>query len=297
MTDCPSLGGRTARRAPFCDPDNHIPEARLLATGTRIEDHALNFRKVENFTTEAMALNVAAWIDSSVVCLGVQTFRTASLWWRKPGGSPIYLSAVITDPQVADDVLHTDLRLVETEWGNDEISLWDCWAAHDLSVIGFKREWVEPWYLRRPSRLPGDFTLPAGLSITVATKAKQLAEFEEASWAGFEAPEAARKVGRFGWHAEATLEDKGMHYLIARLDGQVVAGAIAYATAEMLGIYGISTVPAFRRRGYATALVRAAVSLEPDLPVSVQPSPASKRIYTDIGFVPAGHVAQWNKRA
>ncbi len=242
-----------------------------------------------------MALNVAAWIDSSVVCLGVQTFRTESLWWRKPGGSPIYLSAIVTDAEVADDVLHADLRLVETAWGGEEISLWDCWAAHDLSGMEFKRQWMEPWYLRHPSPLPRNFTLPAGLSIEAVTNGKQLAEFEEASWEGFETSGAARTVGRFGQHAEDTLNDAGMHYLIARLDGRVVASTIAYATTDMLGIYGISTVPEFRRRGYATALVRASVSLRSDLPVSVQPDPKSVRIYTDTGFVPAGQVAAWHK--
>ena len=255
----------------------------------------IHFSKVEDSMTKAMALNVAAWIDSSVACLGVQTFRTASLWWRKPGGSPIYLSAIITDPQATVDTLHTDLRLVETEWGTEQISLWDCWAMRDLSGTGFKRQWLEPWYLRHPSALPSSFTLPRGLSIEAVTNAKQLAEFEEASWEGFEMTEAARTVGRFGQHAPGTLEDEGMHYLIARLNGRVVASTIAYATTEMLGIYGISTVPEFRRRGYATALVRAVISLRSDLAVSVQPDPESVRIYTDTGFVSAGHVAAWHK--
>lgn len=233
--------------------------------------------------------------SSGRVCLGVQTFRTESLWWRKPGGSPIYLSAIITDSQVPDDVLHTDLGLVETEWGTEGISLWDCWAMRNLSGIGFKRQWVEPWYLRHPSPLPRNFSLPRGLSIEAVTNAKQLAEFEEASWKGFEATEAARSVGRFGQHAEGTLDDAGIQYLIARLDGRVVASTIAYATRDIVGIYGISTVPEFRRRGYATALVRAVISLRSDLPVSVQPDPVSARIYTDTGFLPAGRVAAWQK--
>ena len=251
--------------------------------------------RVEDTPTGAMALNVAAWIDSSVASLGVQTFRSASLWWRKPGGSPIYLSAIITDPQSADDALRMDLREVQTEWGARPVSLWDCWAARDLSAMGFQREWTEPWYLRHPSALPSDFTMPSGLSIEAVTNAEQLAEFEQASWEGFEATDAVRRVGRFGQHAPGTLEDEGMRYMIARLNGRAVAGTIAYATRDVLGIYGISTVPGFRRRGFATALVRAAISLRQDLPVSVQPDPESVRIYTDLGFVPAGQVGAWLK--
>lgn len=251
---------------------------------------------LEDASTKAMALNVAAWHDSSVRCLGVQTFRTERLWWREPGGAPIYVSAIITEPYASIDRLRADLAAVQTKWGTEGISVWDCWALHDLSALGFDRQWVEPWYLRQPSPLPRNFTVPPTLSIEVATSSRQLAEFEEASMVGFEAPEADRAVGSFGWHAEGTLEDEGMTYLLARLDGQVVAGMIAYATANMLGIYAISTLPAFRRRGYATALVRAATSLQPDLPVSVQPRPPSARIYTDLGFVLAGQIAMWIKR-
>ncbi len=245
------------------------------------------FRKADDLWTKAMALNLAAWTDVSVASLGFQTFRNEVVWWRKPGGSPIYLSAIVTDSKAADDVVHSHLRRVETEWGTEEVSLWDCWALRDLSRMGFKRQWVEPWYLRHPSPPCRNFRSPAGLSIETVTNRVELAEFEEASWDGFEMTEAAREVRRFGQHAPGTLQDEGMHYLIARLNGRVVAGTIAYATTDMLGIYGISTLPQFRRRGYATALVRAAVSLRSDLPVSVQPSAESTRIYTDAGFVPA----------
>src|SRR3989337_458011 len=100
-----------------------------------------DFNRFGDTLTGAMARNVAAWIDSSVASLGVQTFRSASLWWRSPGGSPIYLSAMITDPQASDDELHRELRRVETEWGAKPVSLWDCWAARDLSTKGFKRDW------------------------------------------------------------------------------------------------------------------------------------------------------------
>jgi GNAT superfamily N-acetyltransferase len=109
-------------------------------------------------------------------------------------------------------------------------------------------------------------------------------------------PEAERPARRFARHAESTLEDSEMSYLNARLPGKVVASTIAHATEDMLGIYGISTLPAFRRRGYGTALVHAAVALRSDLPASVHPDPPSVPRYTPFGFEPAGEIAVWRTR-
>ena len=82
-------------------------------------------------------------------------------------------------------------------------------------------------------------------------------------------------------------------YFVAH--GYVVASAIAYATGNMVGIYSISTLPRFRRRGSATALVHAAVALRPDLPVSVYPDPPTVPLYTSMGFMRAGEIAAWDK--
>lgn len=41
--------------------------------------------------TRAMALNLADWHTASVQHFGVVSDYTATLWWRQPGGSGIYL--------------------------------------------------------------------------------------------------------------------------------------------------------------------------------------------------------------
>ena len=63
-----------------------------------------------------------------------------------------------------------------------------------------------------------------------------------------------------------------MYYLNARLEGEVVAGVIIHTTEDMLGVYGISTLMRYRRRGYASALMRAALALRPDLPMMSSPT-------------------------
>ena len=238
-----------------------------------------------------MALNCSAWTESSVRSLGVAASRTESLWWRQPGASAIYLAALIFDPHAPDSQILEELSDVRRAWGTSPVSLYDCWATRDLRAVGYERRFQTPWYLR-PASAIAPAVLPGGLSIEIVTKSDQLADFERASCLGFENSEADLPA-RFGQHAEATLEDPGMCYLNARLDGQVVASTIAYATADMLGIYGISTLPAFRRCGYGTALVHAAVALRPDLPASVHPDPPSVPMYSCWGFTPAGEIAVW----
>ena len=122
--------------------------------------------------------------------------------------------------------------------------------------------------------------------------ADQLAEFERASHIGFSDSEADLPPC-FTQNGEATLDDPGMFYLNARLGGEVVAGTIGYVAENMLSIYAISVLPAFRRRGYGTLLVHAAVALRPDLPVSVFPDPPSVPMYTPWGFSRADEIACW----
>jgi GNAT superfamily N-acetyltransferase len=254
--------------------------------------------------TRAMALNLADWHTSSIQSFGIQSFYTDSLWWRQPGGSGIYLGAIILDAETPDDTLLAELNRVQAAWTPQGFALYDCWATRDLAEAGFERVVKNPWYLRAPAAIPPSIPssrLPEGLSIEIVTNAQQLADFERATWEGFEEPdvpeEAFREREPFSQHPLATLDDAGMYYLNARLDDEAVAGVILHATEDMVGIYGISTLPRFRRRGYARALIRAAVELRPGLPMSVFPDPVSLPIYTDIGFVAAGEIAIWQSRA
>ncbi len=248
---------------------------------------------VDDATTRAMALNCAAWTESSVRALGVAASQTRSLWWREPGGSPIYLAALIFDADAPDQRIFDELGQVHTAWGTSLISLYDCWATRDLGAVGYERRFETPWYVRPASPIAPP-ELPTGLSIELVSTSDHLADFERATCLGFETAQAELPA-RFAQHAEATLEDPGMYYLNARLAGQVVASTIAYATDDMLGIYGISTLCQFRRRGYGTALVHAAVALRPDLPASVHPDPPSVPMYTCWGFVRAREIAAWRK--
>lgn len=245
--------------------------------------------------TQAMARNLVAWTEVSVRGYGIQTFHAPGLWWRQPGGSGIYLAAVILGDPTPDNLILAEMQKAREAWTAAGLDAWvyDCAATRDLSRLGFESMWRTPWYLRRPAALT-PAPLPEGLSIETVTTAAQLADFEVATWQGFEGTEtdfAGRE--RFSQHPLASLEDPGMVYLNARLDGQVVSSTIAYITDGMVGIYGLSTLPGFRRRGYARALVQASVALRPDCAASVYPDPPTVPIYTEIGFERGGTIAVW----
>lgn len=248
----------------------------------------------------AMALNLADWHVSSVQHFGVESYYTNSLWWRQPGGSGIYLGALIHDAQTPDEETFAELQHICERWGDQGFGVYDCWGSRDLNKIGFSLVVKNPWYLRLPAPAPA-LDLPQGLSIEIAKTPQQLADFERASWEGFEEPDDPEKAfaGRkpFSQHPVETLDDPGMYYLNARLDGEVVAGVIIHATGDMMGVYGISTLLRYRRRGYASALMRAAVALRPDLPVSVFPDPDSLPVYSVLDFKRAGEIGVWRRPA
>jgi hypothetical protein len=245
---------------------------------------------------QAMALNLADWHASSVQHFGLQSFYTNGLWWRQPGGSGIYLGALIHDIERPDGEIFAELQAVEELWGTKGFEIYDCWGSRDLTSIGFRRVVQNPWYLRPPGAAPSS-NLPEGLSIEIVETPQQLADFERATWEGFEEPENAEEAFRgrevYSQHPVETLEDKGMYYLNARLDGKVAASVIIHASEDMTGVYGISTLIPYRRRGYASALMRAALALRPDLPMSVFPDPVSLPVYSMIGFERAGEIAIW----
>ena len=130
---------------------------------------------------------------------------------------------MIVDAQTASHEIFADLRVVQEAWGTEAFTIYDCWAKHDLGSIGFKHLWTTPWYVRPPSKLAVSGAT-TGLTVESVSSASQLADFEEATVEGFEMVEA-EGLERFSQHAPATLDDPGMVYLNARLDGQVVATA------------------------------------------------------------------------
>jgi GNAT superfamily N-acetyltransferase len=86
------------------------------------------------------------------------------------------------------------------------------------------------------------------------------------------------------------------HLLAARVDGEMVAAALAYDFGDDCGIYNVGTVEKTRRRGLGTALTTAqvyAARARGCRTASLQSTPMAERVYTAVGFRDLGRILEY----
>ena len=86
------------------------------------------------------------------------------------------------------------------------------------------------------------------------------------------------------------------HLLVARLDGEDVAAALAFDHGGDCGIYNVETLEPARRRGLGTALT--ALQLHDAIArgcqtASLQSTPMAERVYTAVGFRKLGQSLEY----
>lgn len=232
----------------------------------------------------ATAANLAGWHDLMLGALGHRTAHTEGLWLTPDRVPLIFFSAIAMRPGASNE---TCARGTSREaW----IAVCDPWADLSLFDGGFTVEGDHPWMVREAGAepLPGDVSSggwapaakPSALAVERVVDADGLADFELASAQGFGSPPQPP----FTWHAPAVLADARLHAWRGRVEGRTVATAMSFVEAGVVGIYGVSTVPAARRRGYARLMTRAALSADPGLPSVLQPSAMAEPLYRQLGY-------------
>ena len=185
--------------------------------------------------------------------------------------------------------------------GGERIVVADSWDSLGLESHGFQPSpygSVVDWFWRASdSSLGGPAGLPDGMTIEEVRGPEGLAEYERISARGFENEERLESLGTFGIHAQGILDDPRMRTYVGRVDGEPVAGAMAYVTDHVVGVYGVATPPEHRRRGYGEAITRAAVGAAPDLPAWLQPSDMAAPMYRRMGFNKIGRYTAWLRPA
>jgi hypothetical protein len=166
----------------------------------------------------------------------------------------------------------------------------DSWSCLDLGSFGFRADGSEAWFYREPGPLPAE-DMPAELELVHVSTPEEVAEFEAVSVRGFENEEAT--VTPFSVHPAAILDDPRMVMWLGRVEGKAVAAAMGYRAESAVGVFGVTTVASARRRGYATAVTRASILADTELPSVLAPSAMAERMYERLGYRRVGELRKW----
>jgi GNAT superfamily N-acetyltransferase len=230
------------------------------------------------------AQNLADWHDAALRAAGYPSHRTPTLWTAPTGRPMIYLAAVTLAPGVAARDISAALSGAQ-----DDPRVCDSYSDVDLEPFGWRPHHDEPWFVR-PA---GELAVPAaaGLEVEVVTEAAQLREVERVDVVAFSEGESSEPAEPF--YATPLLDDPRVRIWLGRVDGEPAAIAVSYATDDSVGVYGVATVPRFRRRGYGAHLTALAARAELGRSACLQPSAAGLATYTRLGFRPVGRLRQW----
>ncbi|MBX3029461.1 MAG: hypothetical protein KF809_04840 [Chloroflexi bacterium] len=232
--------------------------------------------------TAAAAANMAGWHDLHIRSLGRVTAWEGGLWHSTDVLPSIFFQAVAIRPGASTDVL---ARIVPREgW----VAVCDPWWDMDPTALGF-REQSSPGWMVRPAGPVPDLPPPAALSIERVGDTAGMVAFEQTAAVGFEAG-----VIRPGtWHGPEVARDPRLITIVGWADGRPAAVGMGFVEAGVIGVYGITTVPEARRRGFASSVTGHILAQRPDLPAVLQPSTMARPIYERLGFVPFGRFRTW----
>jgi hypothetical protein len=225
---------------------------------------------------------VAGWHASWLTALGLRSAANVGAWRALDPPPHIYFTAI---------TLRADTPAKAVAGASGAVC--DSWQTIDLAGAGF-RDWRrEPWFLCVGSPASADET-PTELEIVQVSTAQEVEELEAVSVRGFENESATIEPGTF--HPPAILDDPRMVLWLGRVDGEPVSAAMSYRTEEAVGIFGVTTIASMRRRGYGTALTRAAMLVDTGLPSILAPSPEGEGVYRRLGFEPVGELRIWSRQ-
>ena len=223
---------------------------------------------------------VAGWHASWLTALGLRSERRGGIWQALDRPPQIYFAGITMEPEVPSEVI-----------ARVPGSICDAWQTLDLAPHGFRVWRREPWFYRAPA--PLDQEAPAELEIVAVSTDSEVVEFEAVSVRGFGSEDATFEPGT--WHPPTVLSDDAMHMFIGRVDGRPVAAAMGYRCESVVGVFGVTTVSSARRRGYGSAVTRAAMLTETGLPAVLAPSTEGEGVYRRLGFERVGELSIWSK--
>ena len=172
---------------------------------------------------------------------------------------------------------------------------WSLWLCDGLLSEALQRRAtriLQRTGLRQSSLMPGM------LADALNSQARNLPECEIREVDSPEDLESFRQVGATCFHVprpwfdevfdEQTIRRGTFRSWLALADGRPVCTAATVLDSSAIGIYNVGTIPEFRGRGYAEAIVRECIRQEcihaPPLPIVLQSTQAGLNLYHELGF-------------
>lgn len=171
--------------------------------------------------------------------------------------------------------------------------------AH-LAAAGLAPVEEETGMALRLSALPQEEGPLSGLSFASLKHEDDALAFAAVIAANWEPPDA--EILRFYRAVVPSLLDRKGPFRgwLALLDGRPVAAVEIFSTQEVAGVYSVSTLPGYRRRGIATRLLRAALARSrsegAELAV-LQAASGALKLYKRLGFEETGRFEEWSLRS
>lgn len=223
----------------------------------------------------------SGWHGSWLDALGLRWARRGGVWRALDKPPHIYFAGITLEPGVE-----------AAEMATVPGSICDGWQSLDLEPHGFRVWRTEPWFHRPPGPLD-DEAVPPELELVRVSTPAEVYELEAVSVRGFGTEDDSIEPGTF--HPPTVLADDRMHMFLARVGGHAVAAAMGYRSENVVGVFGVTTVASARRRGYGSAVTRAAMLVDTALPSILAPSGMGERLYRRLGFDRVGELSIWSR--
>lgn len=225
----------------------------------------------------------AGWHSGWLHALGLRSERDFDAWRAVDPPPYIYFAAIALHPE-------TPVEAVSSAAG----SVCDPWQTLDLPAHAFKAWRREPWMYRPPGD-PSE-AAPPELEIIRVTTPAEVQALELVSVRGFSNDES-QTIAPGTFHPPSILEEPRMVMWLGQVEGEPVGAAMSYRTDEAVGIFGVTTIPTARRRGYGGALTSVALLTDTGLPAVLAPSPEGEPVYARLGFERVGELLIWSRKA
>jgi GNAT superfamily N-acetyltransferase len=227
-----------------------------------------------------------AWHVAGLDILGVAWDRERDVWRRVSQSSPVFLAAISLDHDVTAARLAASVADVE-----GDVAVLDSFAKLDLTSLGYRKLWTEPWMHRAPAPFGVLGAAPPQLVVARAITPAEIALFEQTEFVGMTDAFDASQRGTV--HPASTGLVDTLHPLLGTVSGEAVTVGFSVPFTDGVLVAGIATPAPFRRRGYGAAITRAVCETQRHDDAYLRASDMGLRMYERLGFVTLGMATVW----